>query len=471
MNILRDQNLKKGRIAQRCIIATAVWGKPYIEMFTTIVLPNLLSSGNLPAMVEILNCEFRIYSRHEDIEYLRRHEFVQRLCEIMPVQVFDFGKRHISASTATQSMIFQDIMRDAASCNAALCYCMPDAIWSDGSYREVGTKLVLGYRAIMQPSIRVVSETILPELHERIDAKGILTLHSEDTMSLGLAHIHPLTACYHRASKRYPRHAELVLTAVGKHLGMTYHFRDPKVLVPGKIDLTRQLLVGRNTPSEFLDSVTDPRQIFGLSLTPLMQDTSWYRRRHNFSYEEAGRSWFDFDSPHNDATARELLILTPSKQVSEHILRKSQLTIRQRAAGLSSARALHALIVTLSSCNCGLAAQLLSGAVRWARAHRSLLTREPITVLVPHDDAIGKSAPAIFNYLRPGREVSLLYFLRRHVFPTREIRNGKATSLAGTMISIKRGDPSINFTDIGEVFRGIHVIISDKLIVSPEDFT
>src|SRR5689334_17223430 len=64
-----------------------VWGYSHVHQWLDFSLPTLLASGNVPALISALPCEFVLMTREEDLHLIEQHPRWKRLTEICPVDV------------------------------------------------------------------------------------------------------------------------------------------------------------------------------------------------------------------------------------------------------------------------------------------------------------------------------------------------------------------------------------------------
>src|SRR6266540_5692318 len=69
---------------------TVVWGEQYVETFLSIVAPNNLSPGNLPALQSRDRSVYKIYTAPGDAERIRTSAAYARLSECMRTEVIAF---------------------------------------------------------------------------------------------------------------------------------------------------------------------------------------------------------------------------------------------------------------------------------------------------------------------------------------------------------------------------------------------
>ncbi len=145
-------------------IITIVWGKEFTDLFASIVLPNLLSEGNLPAFGKE-GAVFRIFSTPEYRTVIERSQAYKKLAGLMPVEFIDIGDMGRSAKKYDLiSDCHKKAIDHALERSASLIFLPPDQIYSDGAFAEVKKMAEAGYKAMLVSSIRVEKEAVVPLL-------------------------------------------------------------------------------------------------------------------------------------------------------------------------------------------------------------------------------------------------------------------------------------------------------------------
>jgi hypothetical protein len=148
------------------IAGTIVWGETYVRNWLNYVLPSWLSSGNLPALFNQVDGEFRIYTRKEDIPFLDESPLGHKLKDIAPIKIYLMEVGGSPAVNITHDMFHNGIVADARAQDKAVFYLAPDVIWSDGALGHIGRSLSSGNVRVIVHDYRVVTETITTELND-----------------------------------------------------------------------------------------------------------------------------------------------------------------------------------------------------------------------------------------------------------------------------------------------------------------
>jgi hypothetical protein len=175
---------------------TVVWGKDYSDLFTSIAIPNQLSSHNLPLLAKRnVPAIYKIYTTDPDAKWIRQAQSFIKLSETLPVEILELEGLHLDKYQVL-SKAHQTAIEDANRSDAAIIILSPDSIWSNGTFEQIVSFAESGKRAIMVAGIRVIKETFVPELIHKFasdNGERIISPSGRELVSLALDHFHPLT--------------------------------------------------------------------------------------------------------------------------------------------------------------------------------------------------------------------------------------------------------------------------------------
>src|SRR5262245_59512147 len=66
-------------------VVTDVWGRPYVDLFLDVAVPNQLTPGNLGALPA--GSRYRVFTRPDDAEYLAASPVLERVNKVIPVDL------------------------------------------------------------------------------------------------------------------------------------------------------------------------------------------------------------------------------------------------------------------------------------------------------------------------------------------------------------------------------------------------
>jgi hypothetical protein len=391
------------------LIETVVWGDWHLDAYLNVNLPTLLAPGNLPALREMHNLVYVIHTRSADVARIRGARTFQRLEALVPVTLRVIAdEEKLRDPIAAHVEIWQDALREARRTRRFPLLMPPDVLWSDGSLAHVGALLGDSKRAIYAPLLRVTSNSFLPAFRERFGSSpDLVAVPGRDLVRMSLEHLHPLMAAYSRASRYFPRHAEMVLWPVAQQGWVRLNSAQ---LIDGVLPWADQQLIG------------DSDHLFGVSLAPLGKDVGWHSAAWRITTLDVAQWWLIHDSPANDyvAGARIRWHIGPiDEQAWQAREAGANLFIRRAAIEREALRVLE----RISSDRTGRAlqvTQLINLALLTGRLARSMrgIGRAPagtVFVFVPEDAALPAVWVGAWLGLAKDRDGRLERLLRDHV--------------------------------------------------------
>jgi hypothetical protein len=174
---------------------TAIWGARYIEEFARVSLPSYLAAGNLPSMASETDLEIIVMTSMDSRDKFEELGHLAKLKALCPVRYILIDDLITSGNYGvTLTLAYARGIRDSGpeQTNTYFVFMNSDFVLADGSLKTLTGKLREGHRAIMAPSLRACSETVLPKLIEAIDpADGTLTMAPRPMVQLTLDNLHP----------------------------------------------------------------------------------------------------------------------------------------------------------------------------------------------------------------------------------------------------------------------------------------
>lgn len=186
-----------------------VWGDHYVDMLLDLALPTFLAPGNLPALSNLAESQFLIFTTPRDrarIEASLVFAHLQRLIEVkfLPSPWID-GEMSYHLKAAEGHRIGTEI---AAKTRGYCIYLCPDCVISEGSLRYLEQMARSGKRAVMTPGLRLVTETVYPVLtaHSADAGTHYLSLTGRKLVELGVGHLHPEVQRYNWLHPQFSHH-------------------------------------------------------------------------------------------------------------------------------------------------------------------------------------------------------------------------------------------------------------------------
>ncbi|WP_374631494.1 hypothetical protein [Ferrovibrio sp.] len=174
----------------RIRILVALWGADYADMFLAAGLPALLAPGNLPALAERVSITFTYLCRDVDRQRLERHPGLaatRRYAEIVFIPIDDLLPDPFAGIALTRAFhrgVARAVLQDGIG-TVPLIFLNSDFVLCDGGLMAIWQALSEGHRAIAAPSLRCISEAVLPLLQAESDWQ------SDRLIDCALQHTHP----------------------------------------------------------------------------------------------------------------------------------------------------------------------------------------------------------------------------------------------------------------------------------------
>ena len=173
-------------------VVTVVWGRPYVDLFLDVAVPNQLTPGNLGALPA--GSRYRVFAPPEDVERLAATSILDRVNEIIPVDVVAMPELSgVSNGLGPLIAGHRRALQDAAESCAAVVFLNADHFMSEGALAAVVQRHAEGSRAVVSTGIRLNKETFVADLQMR---GGIRSIPCRELVSLALDHLHPFTLAH-----------------------------------------------------------------------------------------------------------------------------------------------------------------------------------------------------------------------------------------------------------------------------------
>jgi len=172
-------------------LVTPVWGEAYTRVFLDVMVPSLLAPGNLPAVNNLGECVYKIYTSKTDAEVIKRSESYANLSKLLPVE-FRRIEKLPDEKYATSSGCYREAVFEAAAKQAAVFTAVPDVVFADGGLASITRLLSAGKKAILTLGLRTVKEALIPELRARFLQGACICVRPRELAALALTHVHPI---------------------------------------------------------------------------------------------------------------------------------------------------------------------------------------------------------------------------------------------------------------------------------------
>lgn len=174
---------------------TVIWGARYIEEFASVSLPSYLAAGNLPFMASETDLEIVVMTSMDSRDRFEERGHLEKLKALGPVRYILIDDLITSGNYGvTLTLAYARGIRDSGSeqTNTHFVFMNSDFVLADGSLKTLVAKLREGHRAIMAPSLRACSETVVPALADAVNpVDRTLTMSPRPMVQLAFENLHP----------------------------------------------------------------------------------------------------------------------------------------------------------------------------------------------------------------------------------------------------------------------------------------
>ena len=218
----------------RFLIVIAVWGDKFIRQMCDVCLPCVLADGNLPAIPAEERFRFVFVTKRSDIARLESEPMVQRLRELIPVEILEFDPTAYASTHLALSGAHRLALLMAAKESAHFVLLDPDLIFSNNTLASARRLARAGNSAVMTAGLRLATEFAMPVLRELQLSKTYANnglLEPRNLMKFGMEHFHPEVARYYFNSSNFTLWPLVCLWPVGDEglLDRSFHLH-PLVL-------------------------------------------------------------------------------------------------------------------------------------------------------------------------------------------------------------------------------------------------
>lgn len=401
----------------KLLMVTAVWGQWHLNAHLSINLPTLLAPGNLPTLAGLCDIHYLIFTRPDDVERISAAPEINALRPLMSIEIKVLSAADIENPIAGHHKAWEQAQEQAVRARCLLLLMPPDVAWADNSFATVGRLIAAGHRAIFMTYLRVESESFIRTIHERRQDHLVLSVSSRDMVRLSLECLHPLMAAYLHDSEYFPVHPEMILWAVpGEGVAVRVLAREMFLFDPSRYPVNQAALPRNRIPPEEMVFLSDSDAFYGVSLTPLGKDSSWYVVPRTADPVEVGGWWLAYDSPVNDLISAQKVRwhFAPTTDRWQAVERRADRFVRTAAAvreGIRLWRAARRL-------GCSAAAPFIALAIHTGVFARAVRGRGTALVFLPNDKAIATlDILELENLTKPAGKRRLGRLMRAHFVP------------------------------------------------------
>jgi hypothetical protein len=172
-------------------ILVPVWGAAYCDLFTNVSLPSQLADGNLPSLPHKDRCLYHVLTLADDQPRIEASEAWQRLKSLMPVRV-EIWNEHERTPHETMSACLRRGITFADRHDAASLFFNPDLVFADGAVDAMVKRVGAGHRVIFTTGIRLLKQTVVPEI-ERHRQAGKIVVAPHELVAIAMRNLHPIS--------------------------------------------------------------------------------------------------------------------------------------------------------------------------------------------------------------------------------------------------------------------------------------
>lgn len=173
---------------------TVVWGTDFANAFLKVVLPSLLTPGNLIGFAANTDSRYRIYTTPRDAHGILRSKAYKRLSEIMPVELATVQRISYNGKYRSMTQCHADFIRSFGHESCAFFFISPDAIWADGAFDRLFEINRMGKRMVAVTTPRLSKETFIPAFLKQFGGEDeTRPITPRQLVKLAMDHLHPIT--------------------------------------------------------------------------------------------------------------------------------------------------------------------------------------------------------------------------------------------------------------------------------------
>lgn len=174
---------------------TVIWGARYIEEFARVSLPSYMAAGNLPALAEETDLEIVVLTASTSVPSFSNEpifDYLRALCPVRFIIIDDLITTGNYGVTLTLAYARGIMDAGADQTNINFVFMNADFVLADGSLRTLATRLKAGERCIMAPSLRALSDQVVPQIMAAVDQDNfVLSMPPRQMVRLAFENLHP----------------------------------------------------------------------------------------------------------------------------------------------------------------------------------------------------------------------------------------------------------------------------------------
>jgi tetratricopeptide (TPR) repeat protein len=398
---------------KRVDLNTCVWGEWHLQAMQHVMLPTLLSPGNLPALVRRFPARYRIATTYVDRTRIKSWPIFAALSAAVDIEWITDNE---SPDIAYHLAWYERSLVDAKARQAYCFMAYPDVAWSDGIFMRCADAIDAGKVGVAIPYIRVISETFVPEIAGRAGNRA-LTLSGGETVRLAMRHMHPLSVAAMAGGRHALPSLDVSWRVPDQGLLLREMSRELSMVDTTRLHANRYWNAIDTAHPQSLHVAADSDDMLMLSLAPLFKDFQVYVPNHALQPMDLARVSLH---PDNNNPLVKYFAARPIRLHYDRFDRNCWRPFERRAECFVGqalfTREFLSVWQAARQAGCSLASQAMSVGLVATRLAGRWPYRGPVTVYVPTDEAFGKNGwGALESLLRPERGRDLRRVLLNHV--------------------------------------------------------
>jgi uncharacterized surface protein with fasciclin (FAS1) repeats len=444
------QILKQPKEQHTFHVITSVWGDHHIRLFLDLTVPNILSSGNLPALAASGCILYRIFTTPAGREQISKSKICQRLASLVQIEYLT-PLGHRVPEPVWHIHWFHRAAAEAKAAGAIVIFVPPDTLWNNGAFEHMAAHIAAGRRGIACPFLQVTSETCVRDARREFLNRrtGVLTIPSSRIWSFARRHLHPLQILGMPGSPNARPVFELHWPVDQEGILSLYAFREMTMFDPARCSITYNL--NADGPEDLRDLYFgSSSEMLMLSVDSISKYIQSYILSHSPTAFDVARTTLH---PLNYTRQTSLFARRPievrGNEIKPVAWRRRDRQARAAARTMEIGRAAMLVYRELMARGCEHMANLLSVALlsndfaRWWRAEK------PVTVLATCDAALASvGCTSLSSFIAPNRKQVLKGVLLDHVIEGRLGHEQWSVSLGGTRLHLGHAGCSPTINDV-----------------------
>ena len=447
---------------------TCVWGDWHLDVMRRVMLPTLLSPGNLPAIKGRFPSRYRIATTPSDRTRIEAWPIFRALAAAIEIEWITEAS---SPDIAYHIEWYRRSLDDAKAANAYCFTVYPDVAWSDGVLARCADAIDDGKVGVSIPYIRVIGETFVPEISGRAGDNAI-KLSGGDLVRLGMRHMHPLSVAAMASARHALPSLDVIWRVPGQGILLRHISRELSLVDTQRLQANQYWNAVDAADPRLLHVSADSDDMLMLSVAPLLKDFHVYIPDHSVQPIDLARVSLH---PAND---NPLMQQFASHQIWLHYdaFDESRWRDVENRADDFLGEALFAreylrIWAAVNASGCTFASQAMSMGLLTTSLAKRWRHKCPVTVYVPTDGAFMDAGwESVAPLLRPQAANDLEALILNHVVASAatESTAPQHVTLGGATL-IGRTEGAAEFINGGRIVRKIDVpphtiFIVDRLL-------